>query len=199
MRTCTNHRLPDDVPEVTDNEITGYIGILIILGLTKKRNIDVDQIWSPSSIHYFEYVTLIMSRNRYQIISRYLTFDYVDASTASTSKFRKMQYIFSEFQQKCSALFEPHSHVCIDETLYAFLGHCSFRQYMPKKPAKYGINYFCMCDVETSFLCNIQVYLGRDTAQPQWNKIFICSFFWYNICSVRESYHLSIIWGTMFL
>lgn len=168
--TCTNKRLPDDVLEVTDNEIESYIGILILLGVTKKRNVDIDQIWSPSSMHYLEYVSLVMSRSRFQIISRYLTFDDVNERTTTMSKFHKMQYIFSEFQRKISTAFEPHTHVCVDETLYAFRGNCSFRQYMQKKPAKYGIKYFCMCDVTTSYLCNVQVYLGKDTNQPQRNK-----------------------------
>ena len=33
--------------------------------------------------------------------------------------------------------------------------------YMLSKPFKYGIKYFCLRDVDTSYLCNVQFYVGR--------------------------------------
>ena len=36
--------------------------------------------------------------------------------------------------------------------------------------AKYGIKYFCLCGVETSFLCNVKVYVGREFEQSERNE-----------------------------
>ena len=41
---------------------------------------------------------------------------------------------------------------------------------MHSKPAKYGTKYFCLCDVDTSYLCNVQVYVGREFEQSERNK-----------------------------
>lgn len=95
------------------------MGILIILGVIK-RNVDVAALWSPTSIHYQEYVTLTMSREEFKTICRCITFDDVDTCTEEDSKFHKMQYIFSQFENNIRNAFEPHSHTCVDETLYAF-------------------------------------------------------------------------------
>ena len=91
---CSNKRLPDDVPEITNDELLSYMGILIILGVTKKRNVDISEIWCPDSMHYFEYVTLTMPRTRFQTINRFITFDDVEKRTRDDSKFHKMQHIF---------------------------------------------------------------------------------------------------------
>lgn len=171
IRDCTNKRLEDDIPEVTENEIWGFISILLILGVTKKRNVMIQEIWSPTSLHYQEFVTLIMSRNRFQQLCRFLTFDDVDGRRPTDSKFRKMKFLFSLFQEKIRTAFEPDSHVTIDETLYAFRGNCPFRQFMPSKPAKYGVKYFCMCDVKTACLCNVEIYLGKDQTEERQNDV----------------------------
>ena len=104
---CTNKRLPDDKPEITEDQLLSYIGVLLILGVTKKRNVDISEIWSPNSTHYLDYVTLTMSRTHFQTISRYITFDDVDTRTREDSKFHKMQHIFSQFQKTYVMLWNP--------------------------------------------------------------------------------------------
>ncbi|MGL5903279.1 MAG: hypothetical protein ACRCZO_11405, partial [Cetobacterium sp.] len=45
-----------------------------------------------------------------------------------------------------------------------------FRQYMPSKPAKYGIKIWAACDAKTSYCFNMQVYTGKP-AGAQHEKI----------------------------
>ncbi|KAL4009748.1 hypothetical protein ACER0C_003600 [Sarotherodon galilaeus] len=47
------------------------------------------------------------------------------------------------------------------EQLVPFKGRFSFRQYIPKKPAKYGIKVWAACDAKTSYAWRLQVYTGR--------------------------------------
>jgi hypothetical protein len=64
---------------------------------------------------------------------------------------------------------EPSKHETIDETLYPFRGRCRFRQYMPNKPAKYGLKYFSIVDLETSYLLDTHIYLGKNNAEESVN------------------------------
>jgi hypothetical protein len=43
-------------------------------------------------------------------------------------------------------------------------GKCRFRQYIPSKPARYGIKYWCLVDTETGYLCEVNIYLGKAEA-----------------------------------
>ena len=50
--------------------------------------------------------------------------------------------------------------------LVAFRGHCPFRQYIPGKPAKYDIKIHALCDAETFYVCNMEIYAGIQPDGP---------------------------------
>ncbi|KAM3924560.1 piggyBac transposable element-derived protein 4-like [Leptodactylus fuscus] len=52
-------------------------------------------------------------------------------------------------------------NVTVDKQLVAFRGRCPFRQYIPSKPAKYGIKIWTLCDSKSSYALNVQVYTGK--------------------------------------
>lgn len=58
-------------------------------------------------------------------------------------------------------LFSPDRDLTVDEQLVLFKGRCSFGQYIPKKPAKYGIKIWAAFDAKTSYAWRLQVCTGR--------------------------------------
>ena len=62
------------------------------------------------------------------------------------SKLAPMGAVYDLWEQHLSKPFIPYEYVTIDETLVPFRGRCSFKQYMPSKPAKYGLKFCCLCD-----------------------------------------------------
>lgn len=58
----------------------------------------------------------------------------------------------------------------VDECLVPFRGRCSFKQYIPSKPGKYGLKIWAACDAKTSYCWNMQVHTGKPAgAQPERN------------------------------
>ena len=53
-----------------------------------------------------------------------------------------------------------------DEQLCPFRGRCSFIQYIPTKPAKYGLKVFWICDAETYYPLNCIIYTGATSWIP---------------------------------
>jgi len=70
--------------------------------------------------------------------------------------------IWDKFIGLCKSLYLVGSAVCINEQLLLFRGTCGFQQYMPKKPSKYGIKIWMMCDCATKYMMNAKVYLGKE-------------------------------------
>jgi hypothetical protein len=70
--------------------------------------------------------------------------------------------IWDMFIGLCKSLRLVGSAVCIDEQLLPFRGRCGFRQHMPKKPSKYGIQIWMMCDCAPKYVLNAKVYLGKE-------------------------------------
>lgn len=58
----------------------------------------------------------------------------------------------------------PGPFLIIDERLAPYRGRCRFIQYMPSKPAKYGIKIWMCCDAETKYVYNASIYCGKDNA-----------------------------------
>lgn len=58
-------------------------------------------------------------------------------------------------------MYHPDLNITVDECLVGFRGRCTFKQYMPSKPAKYGIKIWAACDAKTSYCFNMQVYTGK--------------------------------------
>jgi hypothetical protein len=63
--------------------------------------------------------------------------------------------------------FVPYENVTVDEQLLTYHGRAPFKQYIPKKPGKYGIKLWMLCDSKTSYDYNLQVYTGRTVGQER--------------------------------
>ena len=48
----------------------------------------------------------------------------------------------------------------VDEQLVPFRGRCSFTQYKPNKPVKYGLKFWLLCDAESRYILGLDLY-GR--------------------------------------
>ncbi|XP_023312582.1 piggyBac transposable element-derived protein 4-like, partial [Anoplophora glabripennis] len=58
------------------------------------------------------------------------------------------------------------ANVTIDENLEAFCGKCSFRQYIPSKPNRYGPKVYALVDSKTYYTMNLEVYVGTQPNGP---------------------------------
>ncbi len=73
--------------------------------------------------------------------------------------------------ERLPLIYNPGPEVTVDERLVAFRGRCNFKQYMPKKPAKYGIKMWTVCDAKNSYAWNMQVYTGKlSSGVPEKNQ-----------------------------
>ena len=58
----------------------------------------------------------------------------------------------------------PGREVSIDEAMVKYKGRVFFRQYMPKKPIKWGIKVWMLAEPKTGYVSNFEVYLGKSTS-----------------------------------
>jgi len=94
---------------------------------------------------------------------KYMRFD--DKSTREQRLQKDKLAAFSDiwlmFTSQLPKFFVLGSDLCVDEQLVAYCGRCSFRQYIPSKPAKYGIKIWWCCDSDTSYPLTADIYLGK--------------------------------------
>ena len=70
--------------DLTSNELYAFIGVLILLGITKKSKVPIEEIWSESSIHYSSFAAAALTRERFQLIIQNITFDDISEFSFSS-------------------------------------------------------------------------------------------------------------------
>ena len=142
-------------------EIKAFLGLLYLIGVQKQNHVDIEELWSPEfGSNLFR---LVMSRNRFVILSCNLRFD--DKETRAHRKkshgLAPIKEIWDIFIEKCKKLYKPSHNCTIDEQLLSFRGRFKGKVYIPKKPVKYGIKIVCINDVQTSYMFDAEPYAGK--------------------------------------
>ena len=161
---CTNDKARSlGANFVTDRqELVSFLGVSILIGVYKGRGEPIRAIWSETEGR--KCVSQFMLRTRFELLTKYLRFDLTNTRQTRRlqTKFAPLGTIFDMWEQKLSRPFIPYEYVTVDETLVPFRGRCSFKQYMPSKPAKYGLKFWCLCDAKTAYCLRMRPYLGTD-------------------------------------
>ena len=165
---------------VTKVEIRAFIGLLILFGLTNKNNNEINEIWQFGSIYHMDWATATMKRDRFKELHAVITFYDVSLPVSrqlqnDKKRFWKIEQVFNIFQENIKNAVEPSSELCIDEQLCSFRGNSGFRQYMPKKPAKYGHKFWALVDLASDYILDTSIYLGKkdNVRNVNLGKIFL--------------------------
>lgn len=133
-----------------------------MLGVLNKRDVDASEIWEeqqPGS-NRVDTVCATMTYRRFTFLSRYICFDDFATRRSRSEKdpkFFKFREVVDRVKMKCQTSYEPGPHTCVDENLYPFCGRFRARQYMPKKPARYGIKMWQLVDSSSKYMFSFDV------------------------------------------
>ena len=58
-------------------------------------------------------------------------------------------------------MYQPSQKITVDERMIKSKGRVLFKQYMPKKPTKWGRKVFAVCDSTTSYYWDFDIYRGQ--------------------------------------
>ncbi len=93
--------------------------------------------------------------------STYFELRHIQNRTSDYDKLQPIKELFDEWNEAIKDEMFPYHNVTVDEMLVNMYGRCAFKQYMPKKPGKYGIKFWIMCDSLTAYVLNAQIYAGK--------------------------------------
>jgi len=153
--------------ETTATELDAFIGLLYIAGLNKSSRQNLNDLWRTDGTGVDIFRTT-MSLQRFYFLQNCIRFD--DKSTREerkkTDNLTHIRWLFDQFVRCCQQSYIAHEYMTIDEMLLAFRGRCSFRVYIPSKPAKYGIKIQALVDAKSFYIFNLEVYAGKQPAGP---------------------------------
>src|SRR6218665_986120 len=152
---------PSPMPwnDVDLKEIQAFIGLIIAMGVV--RMLELDDYWSTDVLLGNPWFRSVMSRDRFKQILRYL--HCTDNSTARTTddKLYKIRPLIDSLNNSFRKVYVPTQCLSVDELMVGTKCRISFLQYMPKKPKKFGIKLWALCESVSGYCLQFQVYTGK--------------------------------------
>jgi len=158
---------PKNWTETNIPELKAFIGLLLSAGTNRAHMEPITDLWSTHNGRPLFIAS--MSRNRFTELLKFLRFDNKQTrpTRRATDKLAAFRDIWEMFVANLKKYYIPGTDLTVDEQLIPFRGKCPFRQYMPSKPAKYGIKVWWNCDADTSYPLKGEIYLGKQPGQIQ--------------------------------
>ena len=147
----------------TSEEIKAFLGINIIMGIDQKPALT--HYWSTDPYLGNQGIQSVMPRERFEALNRYLHLNDSEQMPGrddpAYDPLYKIRPLIDSCQQNFRDRYIPGRDVSVDEGMIKYKGRLYFRQYMPKKPVKYGIKVWMAADSKTGYVCNYDIYLGK--------------------------------------
>ena len=141
-----------------------FLALKLAMGITVQPLV-ADQ-WPTDWLFETPGFAKVMSRRRFQLLSSCLHF--VNNATAVRDErgrhvdpLFKVRPVLSRVTRSFRSLYHPRQQVAIDEQMIAFKGRFSFKQYLPKKPMKWGLKAFVLAESATGYVFEYDVYMGK--------------------------------------
>ena len=110
---------------------------------------------------FCNWYSLKMSRNRFQLIQRYLHFNDKNAAGTNEDRLNKICTILDNGVNKFRTNYIPDREISFDEGILGWRGCLRFHVYNQSKITKYGILVRIVCESLTGYICNLQIYDGK--------------------------------------
>lgn len=156
-----------DSRETSKQEILALIGLLYLAGLKKQSHTNYNELWATDGTG-IEIVRTCMSSKRFLFLLRVLRFDEkaTRPQRGQIDKLAPIRNLLDNFVKNCKSKYCVGEFMTVDEMLVPYRGRCGFIQYIPNKPAKYGLKVFALCDSKTFYVANLEVYCGKQPEGP---------------------------------
>ena len=149
--------------ELTVQELKSYFGVKIMMGIDKKPSYTMH--WQKNNLWQSTFITSVMTRDRFQIIERFLSI----GDKSLSDQLSRIRKISNHIQEKSLASYHPASQLSIDESMIGFKGRHSLKQYLPMKPTKWGFKVFLLCESTSGYCLKHKFYheKGSEEYKPK--------------------------------
>lgn len=167
LRVHQQYSRDRDCRNIDRHEFMAYFGLLYLIGIKKSHHANVKEIFASDGTG-IQIAKAVMSYKRFLFITRCLRFDDKNIRVArrEVDKLAAIRDFSQAFVNNCKSAFNFCEYTTIDEMLHPFRGRYSFIQYIPSKPAKYGIKMFALCDAKSFYTSDLEIYCGKQPDGP---------------------------------
>lgn len=167
---------------VTIDEMWVFFAVLIYQAIIIKPK--QRWYWTRNKMFETSFVRNMMNMARFEHIMKFLHFaddDIYDPETHPCPKLRKIWDIFQAINANFEKTYVPEQDISIDESLMAFRGRLSWKQFIPSKRSKCGVKSYVMCESNSSYILKSVIYTGKETEKAPLEDVSITTAIVMNI------------------
>jgi hypothetical protein len=91
------------------------------------------------------------------------TYDHIQKGDPQYDKLRQVRWFVDEIRNACKREWSLGKLLTIDEMMVRYKGsYCPIRQYMPKKPEKWGIKFWVLANAVSKFIFCFEIFYGKN-------------------------------------
>ncbi|KAJ8912592.1 hypothetical protein NQ315_000460 [Exocentrus adspersus] len=153
-------------------ELLMFFGINIVMSYIRYPRIRL--YWSSDEALRMNLIANSISVNRFEQILRFLHFtNNADLSPDHPDKLKKIRPFLDKLQNNFLAAAEAEEYEAIDEQILPLKGRLSIKQYLPKKPKKWGIKIWVRAGV-SGYMYKFEVYQGASGGRDRISDLGAC-------------------------
>jgi hypothetical protein len=144
-------------------ELQAVIGILIIMGFNRLPSMRL--YWSDDENFHNNRISDIMPIKRFLKIIRFLHLNdntkILPRSSLEFDRLYKIRPMIKHLNAVFPEMFSPSRFMSVDESMIAFTGRTTMKQYMPLKPIKRGFKVWVLARSVTGYMYSFDIYTGK--------------------------------------
>jgi hypothetical protein len=151
-----------------EKELRTFLAISLYMGMKKQPN--VKSYWAKSEkLFYCPVIASLLTQRRFLALRKCLHLtnpsEFVtDKSSPLYDQMHQCRWLLNVIRDACRALWNVGKMCTVDEMMVRYKGkYCPARQYMPKKPIKWGLKLWCLACAASKFIYNFDVYCGKSS------------------------------------
>lgn len=155
--TITRNSRAKDWKDTDVSEVKKFLGIVMYMGIVKYPSISL--YWSKDNFYKNTFIPGIMSRNRFQLLLKFIHF--ANNSASESNRLGKISGLLEMLEQNFVRAKTPGEVLAVDESMIPWRGRLNFRQYNPGKAHKYGVKVYKLCD-PSGYTYTSCIYAGKN-------------------------------------
>ena len=141
-----------------------YVGLLLNIGLTKKKSLSA--YWTVRPSQATPFYSSVMAYDLFILISRMLhlnnIMDEKERGDEGFDPWCKVRWLLDHINHVSKHHYIPSRNISIDESMIGMKNRVVYIQYMPnKRHAQFGIKKFQLCD-SNGYVYHVDLYSGKD-------------------------------------
>lgn len=151
--------------EFNKDELKAFLGIIIMMGIVKLPNCR----WHWSNSERFGSSPIIrksLSMSRFNAINKWICL-YDKTNFDGQDKLYKVRKLSDSVLEACQRNFGYEQELSIDESMISFKGRNKMKQYMPRKPTKWGFKVFVLAGAKTGYVYRCKIFTGLKEFSPE--------------------------------